>query len=352
MLKHRHGGDIYEVSYRIDYSANINPLGTPENVVKAAQKSILDCAHYPDVDCRALRRALAEKENMEPEQILCGNGAAELIFAMVQAEKPQRALLMAPGFAEYEQALRANGCEVRYYELKKEHGFRYQADYKKMLTEDLDMIFLCNPNNPTGLLIPKEEMLEIFQICLEKKIRVVLDSCFIDFLEQEKEAEYTGYLGDYPNLFILKAFTKIYAMAGLRLGYGMSRDERLLERMKNVVQPWSVSIPAQAAGVAALQETAFVHRSAKLVQEERIWLKKQLQNMNLWVCDSQANYLFFEGPEDLSEKCREAGILIRDCSNYHGLRKGYYRIAVRTRKENEELVQVFQKILKPAERRN
>ena len=181
---------------------------------------------------------------------------------------------------------------------------------------------------------------------------MVLDSCFIDFLEQEKEAEYTGYLGDYPNLFILKAFTKIYAMAGLRLGYGMSRDERLLERMKNVVQPWSVSIPAQAAGVAALQETAFVQRSAKMVQEERIWLKKQLQNMNLWVCDSQANYLFFEGPEDLSDKCREAGILIRDCSNYHGLRKGYYRIAVRTRKENEELVQVFRKILKPAERRN
>ena len=137
MLKHRHGGDIYEVSYRIDYSANINPLGTPESVVKAAQKSILDCAHYPDVDCRALRRALAEKENMEPEQILCGNGAAELIFAMVQAEKPQRALLMAPGFAEYEQALRANGCEIRYYELKKEHGFRYQTDYKKMLTEEL-----------------------------------------------------------------------------------------------------------------------------------------------------------------------------------------------------------------------
>ncbi len=179
---------------------------------------------------------------------------------------------------------------------------------------------------------------------------MILDSCFIDFLEQEKEAEYTGYLGDYPNLFILKAFTKIYAMAGLRLGYGMSRDERLLERMKNVVQPWSVSIPAQAAGVAALQETAFVHRSAKMIQEERIWLKKQLQNMNLWVCDSQANYLFFEGTEDLSEKCRKEGILIRDCSNYHGLRKGYYRIAVRTRKENEELVQVFRKILKPAEK--
>ena len=352
MLKHRHGGDIYDVSYRIDYSANINPLGTPESVVEAAQKAILDCAHYPDVDCRALRKALAKKENMKPEQILCGNGAAELIFSIVQAEHPQKALLMAPGFAEYEQALRANGCEVCYYELKQEYGFSYQRDYKELLTEDLDMIFLCNPNNPTGLLIPKEEMLEIFRISREKQIRVVLDSCFIDFLEQEEEADYTGYLAEYPNLFILKAFTKIYAMAGLRLGYGMSQDNTLLERMKMTVQPWSVSVPAQAAGVAALQEKAFVSRSAKLIQEERIWLRSQLQNMGLWVCDSQANYLFFQGPDDLALKCRAEGILIRDCSNYHGLTRGFYRIAVRTREENEELVRVFQMILKPAERRN
>ena len=352
MLKHRHGGDIYEVPYRIDYSANINPLGTPESVVKAAQKAVLDCAHYPDVDCRALRAALGEKEQVQPECIICGNGAAELIFAIVQAEKPEKALLMAPGFAEYEQALRANGCQVRYYELKQENGFYYQPDYKKMLTEDLDMIFLCNPNNPTGLLIPKEELLEIFQICLERKIRVVLDSCFIDFLDQEEEADYTGYLAKYPNLFILKAFTKIYAMAGLRLGYGMSRDLDLLERMKYVVQPWSVSIPAQAAGVAAVQEKEFVQRSAELIQEERNWLKKQLRELEVWVCDSQANYLFFEGPEDLAAKCREQGILIRDCSNYHGLRQGFYRIAVRTREENEELMRVVQEILKPAERRN
>lgn len=352
MLKHRHGGDIYSTAYRMDYSANINPLGTPASVITAAQKSILECEHYPDVDCRKLKSALAEKEHIKSESILCGNGAAELIFAIVQAEKPRKALLIAPGFAEYEQALRGMGCEIVFYHLREEQGFRYEEAYKSQLTEDLDMIFLCNPNNPTGLLIPKAEILEILQICREKKIRVVLDSCFIDFLEEKESADFTGYLNDYPNLFILKAFTKIYAIAGLRLGYGMSSDTELLMRMKEVIQPWSVSIPAQAAGVAALKEEEYVRKSRQLVQEENRWLKKELESLNLWVCDSKANYLFLKGPKGLAEKTKAEGILIRDCSNYHGLDEGFYRIAVRTRKENEELIKVFQNILRPAERRN
>ena len=352
MLKHRHGGDIYSTAYRIDYSANINPLGTPASVTEAAQKSILECAHYPDVECRALKSAIAEKEHIKSESVLCGNGAAELIFAIVQAEKPKKALLLAPGFAEYEQALRSQGCEVAFYQLKKENGFQYEVSYRDYLTEDLDMIFLCNPNNPTGLLIPREEILKILQICQEKQIRVVLDSCFIDFLEEKEDADYTGYLQKFPCLFILKAFTKIYAMAGLRLGYGMSSDTDLLLRMKEVIQPWSVSIPAQAAGIAALKEEAFVEQSRDLVQKERRWLKKNLEDLHLWVCDSKANYLFFQGPEDLAQRAKEEGILIRDCSNYHGLTRGFYRIAVRTEEENKELIRVFRKILKQAERRN
>ena len=352
MLKHRHGGDIYSTAYRMDFSANINPLGTPAGVVEAAQRSVLECAHYPDVECRALRKALAEKEKIHTESVIFGNGAAELIFAIVQAEKPKKALLLAPGFAEYEQALRSAGCEVQYYQLKKEHGFQYEEEYKEHLTEDLDIIFLCNPNNPTGLLIPEKEIIEILRICREKEIRVVLDSCFIDFLEDRSGADFTGYLEEFPNLFILKAFTKIYAMAGLRLGYGMSSDRELLAGMKEVVQPWSVSIPAQAAGVAALKEEQFVEQSRELVQKENRWLKKKLEDLGLWVCDSKANYLFFEGPKDLAERAKEEGILIRDCSNYHGLTKGFYRIAVRTEEENKELIRVFQKILKQTERRN
>ena len=352
MLKHRHGGDIYSTSYRMDYSANINPLGIPESVVEAAQRSILECEHYPDVDCRELKKSLAEKEKIDTEYLICGNGAAELIFAVVQAEKPKKALLLAPGFAEYEQALRGLGCEVLFYQLKKENNFRYEKEYKNHLTAELDMIFLCNPNNPTGLLIPQEEILEILQICQKNHTRVVLDSCFIDFLEEKEKADFVRYLDEFANLFILKAFTKIYAMAGLRLGYGMSSDTDLLSRMKEVIQPWSVSIPAQAAGIAALKENVFVQQTRELVQIENRWLKEQLQNLNLWVCDSKANYLFFEAPEGFAEKTKEKGILIRDCGNYHGLTSGFYRIAVRTRKENEELVRVFQEILKPAERRN
>ena len=199
-------------------------------------------------------------------------------------------------------------------------------------------------------MIEKKEIRCILKICREKKIQVVLDSCFLDFLEEKEEADFSEYLTEYPNLFILKAFTKIYAMAGLRLGYGMCADLILLDKMKEAVQPWSVSVPAQAAGLAALKEDQFVEKSRKLVGTERKWLKDKLEKLGLWVCDSRANYLFFEAPENFAQCCAETGILIRDCSNYEGLRKGYFRIAIRTREENEELIRVFQDILNTAER--
>lgn len=345
MQKHQHGGDIYSGDVRIDFSANINPLGTPESVIRAAQESIRESAHYPDVECRRLRMSLAEKEQVSTEQIICGNGAAELIFAAVQAQAPKKALLAAPGFAEYEQALRITGCEIYDYALKKENGFRVQRDILQCLTEEIDMMFLCNPNNPTGVLVERELLLDIIKVCREKQIRIVLDSCFLDFLDDREAADCTCLLSEYPNLFILKAFTKIYAMAGLRLGYGLCADTAFLERMKEMVQPWSVSIPAQAAGVAALTETAYVERARALVKEERQWLKKELVTLGLTVYDSQANYIFFEGPAGLPEKCRAQGILIRDCSNYRGLTEGYYRVAVRTREENAELIHTLEKIL-------
>lgn len=345
MQKHQHGGDIYTNACRMDYSANINPLGTPGSVISAAQAAVLQSANYPDVQCRKLRRAISEKEGVPVEQIICGNGAAELIFTLVRAVKPKRAVLMAPGFAEYEQALAAEGCEITYYDLKPENGFGYGEDYRELLTAETDMIFLCNPNNPTGIRMDRSWILEVLEICRRKKILTVLDSCFQDFLEDYAEADFSGSLKEYPNLFLLKAFTKTYAMAGLRLGYGMTSSQELLERMKEVMQPWSVSIPAQEAGTAALGEREFVEKTRALIRQQRAWLKERLKELGLVVYDSSANFIFFEAPEDFGKKCAEEGILIRDCSNYRGLRKGFYRIAVRTEKENEELIRVFSKVL-------
>ncbi len=340
-----HGGDIYTNACRIDFSANLNPLGMPKRVEEAACEGVRLSAHYPDVRCRALREAIAGNEQLPVEWVLCGNGAAELIFALACAVKPRKALLTAPGFAEYEQALRCVDCSVTFYPCRESSGFALQEDYLQYLTEDLDLVFLCNPANPTGLLIDPGLLEQIADRCRERKILLVVDECFNGLLEHAEEVTLKGRLGAQPGLFLLRAFTKLYAMAGLRLGYGLCADVELMERLRGVLQPWNVSLPAQMAGVAALREREYVVRSRAFVAKEREFLRQSLEELGLKTYDSRVNFLFFRGPEELARRCGEEGILIRDCRNYRGLEPGYYRIAVRAREENCELLRVLKDIL-------
>ena len=236
MRQNPHGGDIYTKKCRVDFSVNVNPLGTPESVKEAVRKSAESVEQYPDALCRDLTRALSEKEQLPEENILFANGAAELIFALTQALRPKKALIAAPGFAEYEAALSAAGCFIRMYPLQKEKGFLLQDDFCDDLTDDLDLVFLCNPNNPTGLTIPQELLLKILDNCRERNIYLVLDECFIEFLPEPEKVTMQGKLDEYPNLLILRAFTKIYAMPGLRLGYLLCSDEDLLDRISRSMQ--------------------------------------------------------------------------------------------------------------------
>ena len=338
-----HGGDIYSKIYQLDFSTNINPFGMPESVKQAALNGIEMSIHYPDVQCRELRNAIAKKEHVSAEWIICGNGAAELLFSLVSAKKTEKALLVAPGFAEYEEALKTSNCTIQYYELIKERGFLLGEDYLDALEQEIDIAFLCNPNNPTGLLIPPALLEKIVDICREKQIFLVLDECFLEFVSDELMNPQKKILKELPNLFILKAFTKMYGMPGLRLGYGLCSDIRLLGKMHQMTQPWNVSVPAQFAGIAACEEDAFVEQTRVYIKNERLFLAEALRALHFTVYDSQANYLFFEAPKDLYDICNKEGILIRDCSNYRGLTQGYYRIAVKTRTENEELIKVLLK---------
>ena len=340
-----HGGDIYTRSYRLDFSANINPFGMPPSVREAAVKGVELSEHYPDVECRKLREAISCLEELPAERIICGNGAAELIFGLALASRPRRALLVTPGFAEYEQALKAADCEITYYECRPEQGFLLGEDYLELITEELDLIFLCNPNNPTGLLIPGDLLERILHRCREKQVLAVLDECFNGLTDQGEMVSMKGMLCGNPWLFLLKAFTKLYGMAGLRLGYGISWNEELLWKMGQVLQPWNVSLPAQMAGAAAVKEQEFAKKSQRYLSKEREWLKRELRELGFFCYDSKANYIFFQGPGDLRQQCMEQGILIRDCSNYRGLEPGYFRIAVRTRQENRELLQILKIIL-------
>lgn len=345
MTKHKHGGDVYHYKNCIDFSANCNPLGTPEGVKKAIIQSLDHINDYPEVGCGPLKEAIGTYEGVDSQHLICGNGAAELIFSLCRARKPKKALLLAPTFAEYEQALESVDCEIERFYLKEEDDFHLGENYLQALNKEIEIAFLCNPNNPTGILIDRSFLLKVLEKCRELEISLVVDECFLDFVKNPEDYTLKAYLEEYKNLFLLKAFTKRYAIAGVRLGYGLCADKKLLEQMEAVTQPWNVSSIAQAAGIAALKETEYVQQGRQTVFAEAAYLKQEMSNLGLHVFPSQANYIFFKGPENLFDTCVENGILIRDCCNYPGLHKGYYRIAVKKHEANEQLIETFRNIL-------
>lgn len=369
-MEYQHGGDIYSHPVKLDYSANINPLGLPEGVKKALANGIETCSPYPDSSCGRLRQALSAFHRVSPDAILCGNGAADLIFQLVLAARPKRALLLDPSFLEYEQALKLTECEIIHMELKEDDGFAVSVPKLCQRIDALpggppDLFFFCNPNNPTGLAIEKEELKTLAQYCRANGILFVVDECFNEFLDEPQRysvldmVRQESYENAFENVFVLKAFTKTYAMAGLRLGYGICSNKTLLGEMETVRQPWSVSSLAQMAGEAALKETDYVCASRKLIARERESVKRRMREMGFYVYDSMANYLFFRVPEGqceipqvskesrgwLYDACLQRGILIRSCYNYRGLDNRYYRICIKTKAENEHFLAVLKSIM-------
>ena len=337
---HKHGGDIYTNSGKIDFSANINPLGMPENVALAAKNAVDYANVYPDVSCSKLKKAISKRENIAEENIICGNGAAELIFAVCMAKKPKRAVLICPSFEEYRQALVAVDCEITNFYLKEENDFKLGEDFLDALLPSCDIIFVCNPNNPTGQMVEKNLFVKIIEKCLANDILLVADECFNDFISQNQR--YT--VKDIKNIFILKAFTKMYAMAGIRLGYGICSDIELLEKMKMCMQPWSVSVVAQAAGVVAAQEVDFAEKTLCIIETEKEYLLKEIFPLAQKVYGFSANYIFFKEKKDFGDKMLLSGIIIRNCGNYQGLKEGFFRIAIKSREDNLKLIEAWKKL--------
>lgn len=344
-----HGGDIYSPAPNgkkwIDFSANINPLGMPERVKKALVDNLNSYSSYPDPFCRELRQAISESENVPVSMIECGNGAADLIFRLIYAIKPKKALLLAPTFAEYETALSAVDCELSFFYLSADHNFLWNEELLKLIP-GTDIVILCNPNNPTGMAAQRELLLKVAEQCRKYQSFLLVDECFMDFVREQEQYTFQNDLKRYPCVAVLKAFTKLYAMAGLRLGYLLCADTVLLQRLKNYGQPWSVSTVAEKCGVAALSCQEYVIRSLSLIEQERGYLSENMKRLGIRVYPSQANYLLFWcGDTNLKEKLIAFGILIRDCSDYRGLEKGYYRIAVKYHKDNEYFLHCIEKAL-------
>ena len=345
-----HGGDWagYRAEFgcdALDFSANVSPLGLPAGVAAAITNALPTADRYPDPLCRELRAALAGAEGVPADWILCGNGAADLIFRLALAVRPRRALLPAPTFAEYEAALQTVGCAVQRVFLREENEFAVTEEFIDAVTPETDIVFLCQPNNPTGQVTPPALVERLVRRCAECGAVLVVDECFLDFLPDRDAWTAKQLLRDTPQLIILKAFTKLYAMAGVRLGYALCGDAALLEKMRGAGQPWAVSSLAQAAGLAALQETAYAGAVRALIAEQRPRMAAGLRALGLRVMDGQANYLLFRATPDFGEKLRRRGAVVRSCANYPGLDAAWYRTAVRTAEENTRLLQIMGEIL-------
>jgi len=343
MRPYEHGGDIYgDRPIRLDFSVNTNPLGMPEAVRRAIGDRGAEDERYPDPHCRLLRRALSERYGIGPEHILCGNGASDLILRLCACLRPKTVLLPAPTFSEYGRSAALFGTTVRTVPLKAENGFALDRAFLSALTPDVDMVFLCNPNNPTGQLCGPALLEEIAAKCHENGTYLAADECFIEFTDGQSMLP---LLERYPRLLILRAFTKIYAMAGLRLGFLLSGDARLLERIAAFGAEWSVSTVAQRAGLAALGSAGWMERTRAFVAEERRWLTEQLTALGLTVWPGRANYLLVRGNRPVYAALLERGIMVRNCGSFIGLDENYFRVGIKTRAENEILIEALKEVL-------
>lgn len=355
MMNEVHGADIYTAAEKLgtdknnilDFSSNINPLGIPESVKQACINAIYHSNKYPDINSRELINSISKEEKVLESWIFPSNGAAEAIFRITFSLRPKKGLVTAPAFSEYESALKAVNAGLNYYNLKEENNFQIQNDILNCIDLETNIIFLCNPNNPTGQLTNKETLENIIKYCRQLNVFVVIDECFLDFIENKEEFSTVNLLNTYNNLIILKAFTKIYAIPGIRLGYCMSSNEHLIETLKISGSPWNVSNIAQAAGIAALKEKDYVKESVAYINQERKYLNDELNKLNIKTYESHANYILFKIHDkiDLKEEMLKKNILIRSCSNYNNLCNDYYRIAVKTRKENKQFLKTLKEII-------
>lgn len=340
-MNFEHGG-IYNSDILYDFSANLNPLGIPKSVINLLKNSVDEWDKYPDPYCRKLTEKIGFHENFPAENIVCGNGAADLIYRIIQAFKPKKSVICAPSFSEYKKALTAFESEIIVHNLSEKNNFILGSGIIELLTENIDMLILCSPNNPTGKTIDTEILKNICEKCLEKNIIFLCDECFMDFVKNGKNKSIRNFIN--KNIIILKAFTKVYAMAGLRLGYALFGNTENTEKVRKTGQFWSVSSPAQIAGIAALDEKNYIQMTIEFIENERDFLLNELSKLNFKLYNSEANFILFKSNLPLDELLLKHKILIRSCANFDGLGEIFFRIAVRSHEENIALIEALRRL--------
>ncbi|OOM74655.1 threonine-phosphate decarboxylase [Clostridium puniceum] len=358
MASFSHGGNAKEISRRnkieygkiIDFSANINPLGMPNSVKKTIMQNLHEAEKYPDITYFELKSAISEFENVNIKNLILGNGAAEVLFNVVRGINPRNSFILAPTFSEYEEATKAINGNIIYYKLKEESKFYIQEDILDYINTDLDLIFICNPNNPTGVITEKGLLIKILDKAKKNKVIVLIDESFLDFIKEDLSM--ISYINEYRNLIIIKSLTKFFAIPGIRIGYGICANIKLIEKVEGISPAWNINIFAEVATKAGLKDENYMKESVEFINNEKKYLYMELKKINkIEVYEPSVNFILFKTliELDLKEELLKHNILIRNCSNYNGLDNRYYRVAVRTHEENSILIKSIMNIFEEYE---
>ena len=355
MEKLQHGGNIHRAAIQlqiskhdiIDFSANINPLGLSIQLKNALIEGIEDIKYYPDPHYTSLMHTIAALEGISESKIVAGNGASEIIYEFIRVLEPKKSLILAPTFSEYERALRRIHCQVEYFYLEEDNSFQLDDSFLEALYS-VDLVIICNPNNPTSQLTEVPMMLQIIEACKEKSIQLIVDEAFIDFVENAKKSTMVPYIDHFDNLYIIKALTKFFAIPGLRIGYGITSNKSFLDRMNAEKQPWSINSMAALAGEIVLKDRSYMNESIDLINIERSYLYEGLKTIEkIKVFEPRANYILFKvlsDGRDIESHLLRSRILIRSCSNYRNLSHVFYRVAVKDRKSNTTLMEKLREV--------
>lgn len=364
MLQHKdhfHGSDLEKIEQVfgipkeeiISFSANVNPLGISTKLRTALSDHLDAITRYPDREYTKLRQCIANYTGTLLENIVVGNGSTELISLFIQTNHPKKALILGPTYSEYERDIALGGGTSMYYPLREENQFRIDVqDLCRQLHEGLDLLVLCNPNNPTSSAISTKEMRTICDTCLQYGIFVMVDETYVEFAPSEKKVTSVSLTNYYTNLIILRGTSKFFAAPGLRLGYAITGNQDLIREINTRKDPWTINSLAEIAGQIMFQDQDYIRATKELISGERSRIYQELSSWDsVQVYEPSANFILMKilkedvDAELLFEHCIRKGLMIRNCSTFPFLDSRYVRFCIMAPKQNELLLQTFRELL-------
>lgn len=356
----KHGGNLYEIasSYGIkqeeiiDFSANINPLGVPKVMREIIQGGIDHLRDYPDIHYRQLKESIGKKYGIHPNHLHLGNGGAQVIFDFIRVVAPRKALVVSPTFLEYTRALQGIGAEIQPFYLAEEQDFQLEIEALiGALDQDLDMVILCNPNNPTGRQVPREDLIRLLEACHGRGIPLMIDEAFMDFIDKDQTITMMTLCHKFNNLLITRSFTKFYGVPGLRLGFGVTGNPKYLKALKQLTIPWSLNYFASCFHRVLEEEGDYEAQTFQWLHTEQQRMLQGLKELDgIKVYPTTVNFILIKLLDQkidchwLKEQLLKEKLLIREGHTFQGLDRSFIRVAVKDEVSNGKLLQAMASI--------